>query len=286
MLVGVAYVVTTMGAGLTDYLTRLKLSANTNLAISGGVGLLTAMLLGVIDLAKPTPPASSRPSSSAPSSSSLWVSTSSSATASGRAGVAYPNPPGPAYPSAPYPSPVRPAPRRKRGGLGLVLVGLLLLGLLGGGGYGLSHGVTWAAGQLSKIATPPWLQVTKDPGVERLAKPASANNGTLTLTVTSVRVNQQVTMVKVTAANAGDDALTLPLLQNAQLGLPGKTLQADSSASQSLWNDTIPAKGESTGVIVFDGLLPAGSGEVTLSFSHIFGSLRGPKNISVTIPYA
>src|SRR5258706_14894930 len=54
LLVGLAYGVATVGAGLTDYLTQFELSTTTNLAISGGVGLLTALCLGGIDLAKTT----------------------------------------------------------------------------------------------------------------------------------------------------------------------------------------------------------------------------------------
>ena len=51
-LVALAYGVTTLGAGVADYLTRFDLSKTTNLLLSSGVGLFSALALGAIDLAK------------------------------------------------------------------------------------------------------------------------------------------------------------------------------------------------------------------------------------------
>src|SRR5258705_5500531 len=98
LLVGLAYGVATVGAGLTDYLTRFELSTTTNLAISGGVGLLTALCLGGIDLAKPT-------------------------SARAQPAPAYPHypPPGPAAYPAP---PVRP---HSRAGIGVLFAAVVLL---------------------------------------------------------------------------------------------------------------------------------------------------------------
>jgi hypothetical protein len=272
-LVGLAYGVATLGAGLTDYLTRYDLSANTNLAISGGVGLLTALLLGAIDLAKPATPAA--PAAPAPAVGVAQAYPSST----------YPAP-APSYPGGPYPPLAHPGyapppPRKSRGGVGLVLVGVLLLALCGGAGYGLTNGVTWAAGKLSDIATPPWLQKTRDPGVERLASKTTTENGTLSVTVRSVRVNDQVTMVELGMTNRGDTALTLPLLENAQLSMPGKTFKPDTGASDPTWSGNLPPGEETIGTIVFDGVLPQGRGDVSLSFSHIYGSLDSPRNITI-----
>jgi hypothetical protein len=256
-LVGLAYVVATLGAGLTDYLTRYDLSANTNLAISGGVGLLTALLLGAIDLAKPAPtyPSGTYPSGTYPSGT---------------------------YPPLAHPGYAAPPVRKSPGGVGLVLVGVLLLALCGGAGYGLTNGVTWAAGKLSDIATPPWLQKTRDPGVERLASKTTTENGTLSVTVRSVRVNDEVTMVELGMTNRGGSALTLPLLENAQLSMPGKTFKADPSASDPTWPGSIPPGEETIGTAVFDGVLPRGPVDVSLSFSHIFGTgLDSPRSITI-----
>ena len=166
--------------------------------------------------------------------------------------------------------------------IAIAVTAVVLLAVCAGGGYALTTGVQWAAGRLSDIATPSWLRRTQDPGVERLATQATGQNGSLTLTVLSVRVNNEVTMVKATAANSDTNAVTMPVFENAQLNLPGTTLSADPAATD--WPDTIPPEGEATGTLVFDGVLPADATEVTLSFSRIYSlSLNGPRNISVRI---
>jgi hypothetical protein len=272
LLVGLAYGVATLGAGLTDYLTRFELSTTTNLAISGGVGLLTALCLGAIDLAKPAP------AQAGPAAPPYAASASAGQTYPGRA---YPGQP---YPGQPYPGrPAGPPPGRPRSkaGAGLVFAAVVLLAVCAGGGYALTTGVHWAADRLSAIATPPWLNKTRDPGVDRLATRATAQNGPLTLTVLSVRVNDQVTMVDATATNTDNEAISMPVFQNAQLTLPGATLSADPNATK--WPD-VPPNGEATGTLVFDGVLPAGATEVTLSFSRIYSlNLDAPRNISVRI---
>jgi hypothetical protein len=250
LLVGLAYGVATVGAGLTDYLTRVELSTTTNLGISGGVGLLTALCLGAIDLAKPGPA---------------------------------PPQPAPAYPPHPPPYPAAPVRPRSRVRVGVAFASVVLLAICAGGGFLVTTGVQWASHKLSDIATPSWLRKTQDSGVERLAAQATAQNGSLTLTVLSVRVNAEVTMVDATAINRDTDAVRMPVFENAQLTLPGATLKADPAASTT-WSETIPPSGKSTGTIVFDGVLPADATEVTLSFSRIYSlSLNGPRNISVRI---
>jgi hypothetical protein len=152
-----------------------------------------------------------------------------------------------------------------------------------GGGFALTTGVQWAADRLSEVATPPWLNKTKDPGIERLAEQTSSTEGPLTVTVLSVRVNDEVTMVKITATNTGSDSLTLPESGFVQLTTSDTTLQSDFAAGN--WAETVPGGGgKTTGTIVFDGRPPAGSDQVTLTFTQIFGSLGGPDSIAVTIP--
>jgi hypothetical protein len=264
-LVALAYVVATVGAGLADYLTRFELSKTTNLLLSGGVGLFSALALGAIDLAKQGKEEQRPQLTHVPS---------------------YPGAPAP-YGGLPAPPPIpagsyRDGPARRRGGAGLFLTVLVLLTLVIGGGYVLTTGVTWAADKLSDIATPPWLNKTKDPGVERLAREVSNTAGPLTITVLSVRVNDQVTMIRVNAKNAGSDALTIPTFATAQLTIPGATLKADPAAGDS--SIDVPPAGESFGLIVFDGVLAPGAVDATLSFTQIYGGFDSPRSISVPIP--
>jgi hypothetical protein len=268
-LVGLAYAVATLGAGLTSYLTTLKLSNTANLMVSSGVGLVTAMALGAIDLAKgkdepAAPPVPER--------------------AGGYPGGGYPGggyPPYQGYPP-PHGLPRSPTPRR-RSRVGLALTAVVLLAVCIGGGFGLTSGVTWAVDKVSDLVTPPWLNKTKDPGVERLARVVSATAGPLTLTVQSVHVNDKVTMVDVKAVNTGTDNLMLPTFGNAVLTTADASFKADPHAGV----DSITASPGGTpgfGKIVFDGVLNPGAAEVTLTFGQIFGSLRGPQTISVKIP--
>jgi hypothetical protein len=160
---------------------------------------------------------------------------------------------------------------------------VLLVVLCAGGGYGLTSGVTWAVDKVSDLVTPPWLNKTKDPGVERLAAEVSNTAGPLTLTVTSVHVNDKVTMVDVKAVNTGTDTLRMPTFGYATLTTADATFKADGNSGASSI-EALPAGTPGFGKVVFDGVLKPGAAEVTLTFSQIFGSLRGPQNISVKIP--
>ena len=264
ILVALAYGVTTIGAGVADYLTRFDLSKTTNLLLSSGVGLFSALAIGAIDLAK-------QGKEDRPQLTHV---------------PAYPGAPAPyGPPPAPPPIPAgsyRDGPARRRGGAGLLLTVVVLLALIVGGGYVLTTAVTWAVDKLSDIAEPPWVTKTKDPGVERLAREVSNTAGPLTIKVLSVRVNDQVTMIRINAKNAGSDTLTLPIFEAAQLTIPGATLKADPAAGDS--SIIVRPAGESFGLIVFDGVLAPGAADVTLSFTRIHGGFDSPRSISVPIP--
>ncbi|MEU8007032.1 hypothetical protein AB0B66_38215 [Catellatospora sp. NPDC049111] len=305
-LVGLAYLVATLGTGLTDYLTAAEVSKAKALAISGGVGLVVALLLGLIDLAKSgnsrnaaTKPVGAGPG--APGGYAVPPGQAGGYPAGGRgsaylAGQGVPGgstayPGGHAAPysaggSAPYPGghgSARPtgAPPR-RGGVGLVLTAILLLGLCAGGGYLATTAVQAGVQKLSEFATPPWINKRNETGQERLASEVSETGGPLTITVLSVEVTSQATKVKIRGENTGGDALTLPTFGRAQLTAAGETLLPDPGAST--WPETVPAGGEATGVIVFDGVLGPGVDSVRLSFSVIHGSFDAPPNIAVDIP--
>ena len=272
-LVGLAYIVATLGTGLTSYLTSLELTKTTNLLVSGGVGLVTAMALGAIDLAKPAqePDEPVRvPAAPGPGYPSQGYSPPG-------------YPPRPGYPPPGYPTPGagRGPARRRRSGTSIAVGAVLLLVLCGGGGYALTSGVTWAVDKVSELVTPPWLNKTKDPGVERLAGPASNTAGPLTLTVQSVRVNDKVTMIEVKAQNTGPDSLTLPVFKNAQLTTADATFEADPAAGAS--SISVGPGSEAFGRVVFDGVLKPGAAQVTMAFLHVMGSLNGPPSISVKI---
>jgi hypothetical protein len=88
------------------------------------------------------------------------------------------------------------------------------------------------------------------------------------------------TIITVHAVNTGNDPLTLPVFGNASLTVPGHTsLGGDPRTSD--WNDTIPAQGEMTGVLVFKEV-PADATKIRLSFAIVYGRF-GSGGISVDI---
>ncbi|WP_144121816.1 hypothetical protein [Catellatospora sichuanensis] len=288
-LVGLAYLVATLGTGLTDYLTAAEVSRTKALVISGSVGLVVALLLGMIDLAKS---GSSRavamdppgiPAGRVPPPGGYTIPTPAGRYPVDGPGASYPGGYGGTFPAgASAPAGAATAPARRRGGVGLVLSALLLLGLCAGGGYLATTAVQAGVQKLSEFATPPWINKRNEQGQERLAAEVSKTGGPLTITVLSVEVTSQATKVKIRGENTGGDALTLPTFGRAQLTAAGETLLPDPGAST--WPETVPAGGEATGVIVFDGVLGADTDSVRLSFSVIHGSFDAPPNIAVDIP--
>jgi hypothetical protein len=275
----VGYIATTLGTLLTTYLTSLDVSSTVGSVMATGVGLIVTCTGVLIDnAAEGAEPAPSPP----PPNAGPAVGRAMPPQPGG--GTVYPSGgyrsgyPAPGYPPQP------PAPAR-RGGMSIVMIMLLIVVLCGGGGFGLAYGAQRIGHNIINSldngpSTP--ADKTKDPGVERIASPASASAGPLTVDVTSVRVNNIATIVTVHATNSGNDALQIPVYHNAQLTVPGaNSLSADPFAGT--WSGPVPAGGESTGTIVFDGVLGPGVTGITLSFSTIFGGFDTPQNISVDI---
>ncbi len=284
--VGLAYVVATLGTGLTDYLTAAEVSRSKALLISGAVGLLVALLLGAIDLAKsnagkgaaPAPAAGTHPVAAGRAANPAFGQAPSGYGGTPAQGASYGT-----YPAGPPATgPAGGATPVRRGGAGLVLTAVLLLALCAGGGYLATTAMQAAVQKLNEFATPPWIKKGQEQGQERLAEEISETGGPLTITVLSVEVTSQATKVKIRGVNSGGDALTLPVFGRAQLTAPDRTLQPDPAAGD--WPETVPADGEATGTIVFDGVLGPEVTEVRLSFSIIHGSFAAPPNIAVTIP--
>jgi hypothetical protein len=157
-----------------------------------------------------------------------------------------------------------------------ILVVVLVLGLCGVG-FAATWGVQWLNGQAICLLDPKHYD-----GEQRLARSAAAASGKLAIEVTQVTVSRCGTIITVHAVNSGNDPLTLPVFGNASLTVPGHTsLGGDPRTSD--WNETIPARGEMTGVLVFKEV-PADATKITLSFAIVYGRLGGPGGVSVTIP--
>jgi hypothetical protein len=262
----ISYLITILGTALTNYLTSLDVTPLQGSLISTGVGLVIVFAGVLIDRAKdggaellpgpvpvPSPYGYQQPY---------------------QRPTAYPqNQPG-------Y------APAARRGRTSVVAAVVVVLLLCGVGGLGVTYAAQWAAGKAVAFfkdqTTPPWEKKTQDQGVERIAGTASQTEDPLTVTVTSVRVNKEVTMLDVTAANASGETITLPDFGSAELAIPGaKTLKPDPAAGD--WTQQVPAGDETSGTIVFDGVIGAGVTTVKLHFTHVYGPLDGPRSISVEI---
>ena len=175
----------------------------------------------------------------------------------------------PAYP-APGPPQGR-GYRRERNGAPVAVVLLVAVLVLGVGGWGITAGVRYATGYVTG----------NESGTERLARPASATSGDLTLTVQSVEYTAHFTRVVVTARNAGTTSVSLPLFGYCKfVGSDGTTLDAD--AFRSDWS-TMVAPGLQRGTITFKGHLPASVLRAALKFTQIFGPGGGAIAVEVAL---
>jgi hypothetical protein len=162
-----------------------------------------------------------------------------------------------------YPSP-RVRPRRTPLPLAL-LIAVLVIGV---GGLGVTAGVRYAVGYFTG----------NEPGTSRLAEPATASSGGLTLTVESVTYTAHFTQVGVAARNDTGTTVSLQLFGYCVFtGSDGTTLQADPFRSR--WSDTLAPGILQRGRIVFSGHLPASVLQAALSFTQIFG----PSGGSITV---
>jgi hypothetical protein len=242
----VSYFVTTLGTMLTNYLTSADVSPLEGALISTGVGLAVVLIGVFLDFAKNVPQVlpSAQPSGGLP-----------------------------------------PKPRGRR--MPLVLAIVITLALCGAGGLGATYGVQWAGSKAVAFfkdqAKPDWEKKTEETGTQRLASPVSKRNGVLTVAVKGVEVTGRATKVSVTARNSSADAIRLPTFGSCQITVPGAaTLKPDPAAGD--WAGDVPAGGELTGTIVFDGTIGPAVSKVTLTFTSIFGGFDAPRNISVEIP--
>jgi hypothetical protein len=190
----------------------------------------------------------------------------------------------PGYPAPPYPQPGTPPPygatppvvqqRPRRRGLP-VLLGVLIMLVVCGGGVA---GVTYAAQYVGSFVT------GEETGTNVLVTPQSATVGALTLTVKAVTLTAHYTRVDMTAANAGNSEISLPVFDNCQLNSPnGRTLSGDEFRSH--WTQSIPAGQTVSGTVVFSRLAD-GTGTIAISFSVIYGMFAGgaagPASITVS----
>ncbi|WP_458113499.1 hypothetical protein M1D88_05125 [Arthrobacter sp. R1-13] len=174
-------------------------------------------------------------------------------------------PPGPS--GHPDPKlPVRPAPRMPVGVT--VLVTLLVLG---GGGWLVTAGVSYAVGYLSG----------NEDRVQRLESQVATEDQGVTVTILGVQSTAHFTRVEIRVRNGTSSSMSLPLFANAVLTAPdGTTFDADPFRSN--WQPRIPAGGQRKGTINFPDQLPGDATSISLSFGTVFRpGFDGPRSIKV-----
>lgn len=175
-----------------------------------------------------------------------------------------------------------PGPSANRTSLAAALVIILLM--CGAGGLGITYAAQWVAGKVAERFDDITGESKANPGVERLAAPASASSGSITITVNSVQVNDKATVIDLTARNAGGESITLTR-GFCQLMVPDRTTLETDKFVGTWGSGDVAAGGQRRGTIIFDGRLDQDTKEVTLAFTQIFGGgFGGPRDIKVDIP--
>lgn len=170
-------------------------------------------------------------------------------------------------PQRPHDEPRRPPVRRRP----LAVTFLVTLLLLGGGGWLVTAGVSYAVGYFSG----------NEEGVQRLESQVVRETQGVTVTILGVQSTPHFTRVEIRVNNGTSNSMSLPLFHNATLTAPdGTTFDADTFRSS--WQPEIPAGGVRKGTINFESQLPESSTTVSLNFVTVFlQGFDGPRSITV-----
>jgi hypothetical protein len=154
--------------------------------------------------------------------------------------------------------------------LPLLVAAVVLLVTCGGGAAAATYGSKFLGG---------WL-TGDEKGTSILTSPARGSAGPLTLTVDQAEQTRNFTRVHLAGTNSGDETPKLVVGFVQLTGDDGTTLKADPFRSD--WPEDIPpGRTGVAGWLVFKGHLPPGTTSASLTFTTIFGSLRGERSITV-----
>jgi hypothetical protein len=148
-----------------------------------------------------------------------------------------------------------------------IIVGIVavLLGV-GIGGFALTAGAEYVGGYLSG----------NESGEDRLIKPVANTTSGLTVTVDNVTYTSHFTRVELTVANAGTQAVKLPLDSSTTFtGAEGQALHADDGRSE--WPGNFPTKRSEHGTILFKGRLPDAATTATLTLKSASTTFTVPR---------
>lgn len=153
----------------------------------------------------------------------------------------------------------------------LAVTFLVTLLVLGGGGWLVTAGVSYAVGYFSG----------NEEGVQRLEGQVATEAQGVTVTILGVQSTPHFTRVEIRVNNGTSSSMSLPLFQNATLTAPdGTTFDAD--AFRSDWEPRIAPGGVRKGTLNFESQLPDGATTVSLNFVTVFmQGFDGPRSITV-----
>jgi len=165
-------------------------------------------------------------------------------------------------------------PIRRRHRVPLFAGVLVLLVLCGAGGAGIAAAVQQGVAFVRTRIDP-----ASEQGEERLVKAVTERAGPLTVTVSGVEVTSRITKVRVTAVNSGDGTILLPR-GFTQFTVRGRATLSNRPLDSDL-PDEVAAGGEINGLLVFDGVPPAGPVTASLTFPHV-GGFNAPDSVTVS----
>lgn len=164
-------------------------------------------------------------------------------------------------------------------GVPVTLAVIQILLLCGVGGAAATYGIQVGVREARLFLDPAGVR-----GTERLTEPQTQVEGPLVITVTSVEINARSTVVRMLAANSGDEPLRLPVAGFTEFALPDGTVFA-GIARTSRWPEEIPPGRSVRGFVVFDGVPGRPAVVASVAFTQVFSD-HGPRSIRVQLRLA
>jgi hypothetical protein len=114
-------------------------------------------------------------------------------------------------------------------------------------------------------------------GPNRLVSPVTARASGLRVTVDRIEQTPHFTRVSMTVRNESDQSISMPIDGGNCSLIAGDGTTRMAQSFRSDWHESLDEGAVRTGVVTFDGHLPASATRARVTFAHLFGASDGPQ---------